>query len=86
MVSYFTPITLPAISNIMVCYIGAKNGDVPTLAVATEQGTVHILNTSKRNDWDVGRCNVFLDSCLSFLIILIRTVTDYNTTTPQRYL
>jgi hypothetical protein len=24
------------------------------LAVATEQGSVHIMNTSKRNDWDFG--------------------------------
>ncbi|KAF8974630.1 WD40 repeat-like protein [Flammula alnicola] len=32
---------------------GAKFGDVPRLAVATEQGTVHILNTSRRKDWDV---------------------------------
>ncbi|TFK86484.1 WD40 repeat-like protein [Polyporus arcularius HHB13444] len=31
----------------------AKRGGVPHLAVATEQGTVHILNTSKRRDWDV---------------------------------
>ncbi|KDR83394.1 hypothetical protein GALMADRAFT_235500 [Galerina marginata CBS 339.88] len=30
----------------------ARAGGVPLLAVATEQGTVHILNTSKRNDWD----------------------------------
>ncbi|KAF8165013.1 WD40 repeat-like protein [Crassisporium funariophilum] len=31
----------------------AKGGGTPLLAVATEQGTVHILNTSKRKDWDV---------------------------------
>ncbi|OBZ76265.1 Denticleless A [Grifola frondosa] len=30
----------------------AKSGGTPLLAVATEQGTVHILNTTKRNDWD----------------------------------
>jgi hypothetical protein len=24
------------------------------LAVATEQGSVHIMNTSRRNDWDFG--------------------------------
>ncbi|KAI0751438.1 WD40-repeat-containing domain protein [Daedaleopsis nitida] len=32
---------------------GAKRGGAPHLAVATEQGTVHILDTSKRRDWDV---------------------------------
>ncbi|KAH9943128.1 WD40 repeat-like protein [Epithele typhae] len=31
---------------------GAKRGLTPHLAVATEQGTIHILNTSKREDWD----------------------------------
>ncbi|KAI1792830.1 WD40 repeat-like protein [Ganoderma leucocontextum] len=30
----------------------AKRGGTPYLAVATEQGTVHVLNTSKRRDWD----------------------------------
>ncbi|KAF8901681.1 WD40-repeat-containing domain protein [Gymnopilus junonius] len=30
----------------------AKAGGVPLLAVGTEQGTVHILNTSRRKDWD----------------------------------
>lgn len=36
-------------------YIAAKLGRVPHLAIATEQGTVDILNTSRRDDWDVGR-------------------------------
>ncbi|TFK43204.1 WD40-repeat-containing domain protein [Crucibulum laeve] len=31
---------------------GAKLGGTPLLAVATEQGSVHILNTSRRKDWD----------------------------------
>ncbi|KAJ6539092.1 WD40-repeat-containing domain protein [Mycena capillaripes] len=30
----------------------ARSGGTPLLAVATEQGTVYILNTSKRRDWD----------------------------------
>ncbi|KAF5388245.1 hypothetical protein D9615_000159 [Tricholomella constricta] len=30
----------------------AKKGGIPILAVATEQGTVQLLNTSKRKDWD----------------------------------
>ncbi|KAH9947284.1 WD40-repeat-containing domain protein, partial [Amylocystis lapponica] len=30
----------------------AKRGGISLLAVATEQGLVHILNTSKRRDWD----------------------------------
>ncbi|KAK2466468.1 hypothetical protein APHAL10511_002110 [Amanita phalloides] len=30
----------------------AKSGEFSTLAVGTEQGTVHILNTTKRRDWD----------------------------------
>ncbi|KAF8803836.1 WD40 repeat-like protein [Phlegmacium glaucopus] len=45
--TYLTPPYACAFSH------GARNGGIPTLAVATEQGTVHILNTSKRNDWDV---------------------------------
>ncbi|TEB35367.1 WD40 repeat-like protein [Coprinellus micaceus] len=31
---------------------GARNGRTPYLAVAHEEGTVHIFNTSKRRDWD----------------------------------
>ncbi|KAI0676942.1 WD40-repeat-containing domain protein [Trametes maxima] len=31
----------------------AKRGSTPHLAVATEQGTVDIFNTSRRDDWDV---------------------------------
>ncbi|CAL1701663.1 unnamed protein product [Somion occarium] len=31
----------------------AKRGGLSLLAVSTEQGTVHILNTAKRRDWDV---------------------------------
>ncbi|KAJ6516188.1 WD40 repeat-like protein [Mycena sanguinolenta] len=30
----------------------ARTGGTPLLAVATEQGTVYILNTSKRKEWD----------------------------------
>ncbi|TBU44772.1 WD40 repeat-like protein [Dichomitus squalens] len=30
----------------------AKRGGTPHLAVATEQGTVHVMDTSKRRDWD----------------------------------
>ncbi|KAJ7507500.1 cell division cycle protein cdt2 [Mycena galericulata] len=30
----------------------ARSGGNPLLAVATEQGTVYIINTSKRRDWD----------------------------------
>ncbi|KAJ7667750.1 cell division cycle protein cdt2 [Mycena polygramma] len=30
----------------------ARSGGTPLLAVATEQGTVYILNTSKRKEWD----------------------------------
>lgn len=33
---------------------GAKEGGEPLLAVTTEQGVVHILNTRKRKDWDCG--------------------------------
>ncbi|KAG5729727.1 Denticleless like protein [Termitomyces sp. T112] len=35
-------------------YACAKNGGVPILAVATEQGTVHLVNTSRRKDWYPG--------------------------------
>lgn len=37
-----------------IIYIGSRAGETPLLAVATEQGTVHVLNTSRRNDWDTG--------------------------------
>lgn len=30
----------------------ARSGGPPLLAVATEQGTVYVVNTSKRKDWD----------------------------------
>ncbi|KAJ6599326.1 WD40-repeat-containing domain protein [Mycena vulgaris] len=30
----------------------ARSGGAPLLAVATEQGTVYVVNTSKRKDWD----------------------------------
>ncbi|KAJ7638550.1 WD40 repeat-like protein [Roridomyces roridus] len=30
----------------------ARSGGAPLLAVATEQGTVYVINTSKRNEWD----------------------------------
>ncbi|KAG6903357.1 hypothetical protein C0995_013110 [Termitomyces sp. Mi166 len=33
-------------------YACAKNGSIPILAIATEQGTVHLVNTSRRKDWD----------------------------------
>lgn len=44
--------------------LAAKNGGTPHLAVATEQGSVHILDTSKRVDWDVGEhtCNTRIPS------------------------
>ncbi|KAF5369936.1 hypothetical protein D9758_001290 [Tetrapyrgos nigripes] len=32
---------------------GAKAGGLPLLAVATEQGSVHLLDTRARQDWDV---------------------------------
>ncbi|KAF9485426.1 WD40 repeat-like protein [Pholiota conissans] len=44
--TYLTPPYACSYSN------GAKAGRTAYLAVATEQGSVHILNTSKRNDWD----------------------------------
>jgi denticleless len=33
---------------------GSKRGNMPLLAVTTEEGSVHILDTSKRQEWDVG--------------------------------
>ncbi|KAF9534901.1 WD40-repeat-containing domain protein [Crepidotus variabilis] len=41
---------------------GSKKGGKPLLAVATEQGTVHIFDTSKRNDWDPEPQRVTLQS------------------------
>ncbi|KAI0068996.1 WD40 repeat-like protein [Artomyces pyxidatus] len=39
----------------------AKRGGVPYLAVATEQGTVYIRNTSKRDAWDAEPQRIDLD-------------------------
>lgn len=37
------------------CYqIGAKGCGAPLLAVATEEGSVSVLNTSRRREWDFG--------------------------------
>ncbi|PPQ77686.1 hypothetical protein CVT25_011120 [Psilocybe cyanescens] len=44
--TYLTPPYACSYSN------DAKTGGNPLLAVATEQGTVHIFNTAKRKDWD----------------------------------
>ena len=33
---------------------GAKHGKNAMLAVSTEQGVVHLLDTAKRQEWDVG--------------------------------
>ncbi|KAJ3504001.1 hypothetical protein NLJ89_g8172 [Agrocybe chaxingu] len=44
--TYLTPPYACAYSH------GSRRGGNPRLAVATEQGTVHILNTQKRDDWD----------------------------------
>ncbi|OJA09931.1 hypothetical protein AZE42_04888 [Rhizopogon vesiculosus] len=44
--SFLTPPYACAYSN------GAKNAGAPLLAVATEQGSVHIIDTTKRRGWD----------------------------------
>ena len=49
--------------------IGAKRGALPLLAVATEQGCIHIINTSRRREWDFGASNALsLDSLLILYI------------------
>lgn len=45
----------PFLYTILTWNTAAKRGSTPLLAVATEQGTVHIINTSKRKDWDAGK-------------------------------
>ncbi|KAF7355059.1 WD40 repeat-like protein [Mycena sanguinolenta] len=40
--------------------VAARSGKTPFLAVATEQGTVYILNTSKRKEWDPEPVHVLL--------------------------
>lgn len=49
-------------------FAAAKQGATPLLAVATEQGTVHVLNTSKRKDWDFGEL-AYVHCPLSLLTI-----------------
>ncbi|KAG2370070.1 WD40-repeat-containing domain protein [Suillus spraguei] len=39
----------------------AKRGGVPLLAVATEQGSIHILDTTKRTEWDCEPARVTLE-------------------------
>ena len=46
--SYMSPPYACAYTN------GAKAGKNAILAVSTEQGVVHILNTARRQEWDVG--------------------------------
>lgn len=36
------------------CLIGARGCGTPLLAVATEEGSVSFLNTSRRREWDFG--------------------------------
>lgn len=38
------------------CILGAKHHGTPLLAVATEEGSVTILDTSRRADWELGTC------------------------------
>ncbi|PFH52645.1 hypothetical protein AMATHDRAFT_2041 [Amanita thiersii Skay4041] len=45
--TYLTPPYACAYSH------AAKKGGVPLLAIVTEQGSLHILNTSRRKDWDI---------------------------------
>lgn len=64
--TYFTPPYACAYSNSEILTllhtffnpkllsIGARTGGAPHLAVATEEGSVCILDTSKRRDWDYG--------------------------------
>lgn len=56
----------------------AKDGRDALLAVSTEQGAVHILNTTKRQEWDVGACDAMTTS--------IYSSSTWNTllTEPQR--
>ncbi len=35
--------------------LASRRGESSLLAVSTEQGTIHIINTTKRNPWDPGR-------------------------------
>lgn len=62
----------------------AKKGSTTLLAVATEQGSVHILNTAKREGWDFGAL------CLTIMFALFkfgpnRTITNNPPPSLQRY-
>ncbi|KZT72668.1 WD40 repeat-like protein [Daedalea quercina L-15889] len=39
----------------------AKSGSTPLLAIATEKGTIHVVNTSTRRDWDCEPPRTILD-------------------------
>jgi len=51
-------------------YVGSKVGATPLLAVATEQGTVHVLNTSRRNDWDPGSISLLIRNAPTDLLFI----------------
>lgn len=45
-----------------MCQPGAKSGGSPLLAVATEEGTLQVINTSKRKPWDPGNLSASASS------------------------
>lgn len=52
---------------------GAQNGGTPHLAVAHEEGTVHVFDTSKRRDWDEGKLRSFSNSAHAVTCFALRT-------------
>lgn len=72
-----------AVSFLYLTGTDAKAGGIPFLAVGTEQGTVHILNTSRREDWNFGiyNYNSFLSGAA--LNPINFRATSYNYPTSQ---
>ena len=66
--------------------LGAKNAGAPLLAVATEQGSVHIIDTTKRKGWDCGRSQTHHFALVVLLISELRTSTSDPRAPRQWYI
>ena len=61
--------------------VDAKLGGTPHLAVGTEQGTVHILDTSRRQPWDAGTC--YAANCRCYISLMVAPEPQRVTLQPH---
>ena len=57
----------------------SKRGGKPLLALSTEQGTVLIVNTEKRNGWDAGKRCDFLSAYMPLIVISRASANGFET-------